>query len=215
MKKNVATKATRKVVMLMMVAVIFVMSALPAFAAPQVKKAKVEQKGVVEVDFRTKVQYRNLKITVKDDQGKAYSTRILERDDDELEFRINNYKEGRTYTYTVSGIKKRGETSYSSVSGKVTIPAKSNALKVKKVKYDREDREAEFELSGKVKWRNAKVTISDGSRNYSVRITDYDNDEIEVYVKGLTRGKTYNYTISGLAKAGTNNFVTLKGSFKA
>ena len=58
----------------------------------------------------------------------------MDWDDDELEFRILNYKAGRTYTYTIVGVRPDGTTAYNRISGKVTIPAKSNNISLAKAK---------------------------------------------------------------------------------
>ena len=39
--------------------------------------------------------------------------------------------------------------------------------------------------------------------------------EIEVAVKKLTRGKTYQYTISGIKKKSSGSYTTISGSFTA
>ena len=59
------------------------------------------------------------------------------------------------------------------------------------------------------------MVITDGKTVYSVRITDKDSNSIEVKVKKLTKGTIYQYTISGISKKGKNQYVTLKGKFKA
>ena len=187
----------------------------PVLAAPKTARVKYEKNGVVEVDFRGKVQYRNLQVSVKDSTGKAYAVRINDRDDDELEFTIRNYKAGMKYSYVISGIRAKGEKSYGKVTGVVSIPKETTAVKVKKIKYDVKDRELEIDLNKKVGWKNPSVRITDGSRTFGTRITDRDSDELEVRVSGLTRGKTYKYTITGVVDKGTGKTLTLTGSFKA
>ena len=55
---------------------------------------------------------------------------LYEKDSDDLEFRIKNYKKGKTYRFTLSGVKQIGDVSYGKVSGKVKIPAKTGWTKV-------------------------------------------------------------------------------------
>ena len=83
MKKNKRNTARRFFVTLMIM-VWMVVAAVPAFAAPKVRKAEYEGKGRVEVDFNSKVRYKNVKVTVKDNKGAGYSTKINEKDDDDL-----------------------------------------------------------------------------------------------------------------------------------
>ena len=91
-------------------------------AAPQKRSIKYEGYGKVELEFRSKVQWKNAKVTVKDSTGKAYSVKILNKDNDEIEFKILQFKQGQKYTCTVSGVRQGRSGSYGKVSGSVTIP---------------------------------------------------------------------------------------------
>lgn len=91
-------------------------------AAPQKKSIKYEGYGKVELEFRSKVQWKNAKVTVKDSTGKAYSVKILNKDNDEIEFKILQFKQGQKYTCTVSGVRQGRSGSYGKASGSVTIP---------------------------------------------------------------------------------------------
>lgn len=213
---NKKTKTTvRRMFATLMITIWAIVAAVPAFAAPKVKKAEYEGKGRVEVDFNSKVKYKNVKVTVKDNKGATYSTTINEKDDDDLTFTIKNFKTGRTYTYTISGIKKNNESSYGKVTGKVTIPTPTTTPKVKEVDYDKGDREVEFEFTTRVQWKGTKVTITDGSKNYVTRIKEKDSDSIEVKVSKLTIGKKYTYKISGVRIKGANSYKTISGTFIA
>lgn len=214
MKKNTKTMI-RKMLVTLMITIWAVIAAVPAFAAPKIKKAEYEGKGRVEVDFNSKVKYKNVKVTVKDNKGAAYSTTINEKDNDDLTFTIKKFKTGRTYTYTITGVKKNGEKSYGKVTGKVNIPAPTTTPKVKEVDYDKGDREVEFEFTTRVQWKGAKVTITDGSKNYVSRIKEKDSDSIEVKVSKLTLGKKYTYKISGVRVKGSNSYKTISGTFIA
>lgn len=199
----------------MMVMMWVLAMAMPAMAAPKVKETEYEGNGRVEVDFKTKVKYKNVKVTVKDSAGKSYTTKIVEKDSDDLTFVIKNFAKGKTYTYTISGVKKSGEKNYSSVKGTVKIPGAATAPAVKEVDYDKGDREVEFEFKNRVQWKSPKVTISDGKTNYVVRILEKDSDGIEVKVKKLTIGKKYTYKISGVRIKGNSAYQTISGTFKA
>lgn len=91
-------------------------------AAPQKKSIKYEGYGKVELEFRSKVQWKNAKVTVKDSTGKAYSVKILNKNNDEIEFKILQFKQGQKYTCTVSGVRQGRSGSYGKMSGSVTIP---------------------------------------------------------------------------------------------
>lgn len=154
-------------------------------AAPQKKSIKYEGYGKVELEFRSKVQWKNVKVTVKDNTGKSYSVKILDTDSDEIEFKILQYKQGRKYTCTVSGVRQKGNGSYGKVSGSVTIP------------------------TTKVSERKAvSIALNDAVKKYKIQKSDVkgidlDIDkykgkkvfEIEFYVKKNGRTREYEYKI--------------------
>ena len=189
--------------------------AVSAFAAPRVKKVQYKGNGRVEIDFRSKVSYRNAKVSVRDNRGNRIGAVIIDRDDDDIEIRLLGYKAGKTYTIKVSGIRKRGEANYGSVKAAVKLPQTKGSIPVREIEYDNEDRDVEFSFSSRVEWKNPRVTISDGKNQYVIRIKDRDPKEIEVRVRKLKRGKTYKYTISGIRRAGSGAFTTISGTFTA
>lgn len=112
----------KKILSLVLALVLTLSLTAPALAASSlIKKVEYEGNGKVEVDFRSRVQYKNAKVTVKDSGGKSYSTRITEKDSDDLEFKVSGVQSGKTYTFTISGIRKRGASSYTKISGKFTV----------------------------------------------------------------------------------------------
>ena len=182
-------KLQRKRLLASMLALAMMLSTLlvmPVNAAvPQKKSIKYEGYGKVEMEFRSKVQWKNVKVTVKDNTGKAYSVKILDTDSDEIEFKILQYKQGCKYTCTVSGVRQKGNGSYGKVSGSVTIP------------------------TTKVSERKAvSIALNDAVKKYKIQKSDVkgidlDIDkykgkkvfEIEFYVKKNGRTREYEYKI--------------------
>lgn len=94
----------------------------PSFAAaPEKERVRYLGNGKVEVDFWGDVRYRKTKVTVRDTSGKKYRASIYYRDDDELKFRIKKFKKGKTYRFTIRGLRAEYTRSYGKVSGKVKI----------------------------------------------------------------------------------------------
>ena len=91
------TRKKRMPLILLAVALLVIAQILPVSAAAP-KKESVEYKGNgrVDVEFRTKVNYKNTSVTVKDSSGKRYSAYIVDKDSDDLEFRIKNFKKDGT-----------------------------------------------------------------------------------------------------------------------
>lgn len=189
-------------------------------AAPTIKKTKYDGNGKVEIDFRTKVRYDQLSIEVRDLQGNLYSARVRDRDNDELEFVVAGYKAGETYTYTLSGVYRRGtQNTGETVSGSFTIPL-PNTVSIESVEYDREDREVSVDIetgNGRgLRWKRGatvKITDSNGKR-VSTRLIEREDDGCEIRAR-LTLGKTYTVYVSGVKAAGASSYSTIKKTFVA
>ena len=91
-------------------------------ASPAVEEVEHKGKGRVEVEFYGKVQYKNVKVTVKDTSGKKYKVNKIRRDSDDISFNIKNYKKGKTYRIYVKGVKVRGTKKYGIASCRLNIP---------------------------------------------------------------------------------------------
>ena len=216
LRRKEGKRSTRKrAAAVLLAALLMLLAAVPAFAACKIDEAEYEGKGKVEVSFTSKVTYDNLKVTVKDANGKKMKVRIIDRDDDDIEFKILKYKKGETYQYKITGIKEKGTAKSTKLSGKIMLPTSNGNVPVKEIEYDKKDKEVEFSFEKKVKWKSPKVSITDGSKEYVRSIKDRDNDEIEVSVKKLKKGKVYQYTISGIKKKGDKKYTTISGTFRA
>ena len=199
---------------MILAAVLWTGSAMAASKKPKIKSVEYQGKGKVEVDFAGNVSWKKAKVTVKDTEGKSYKTTIIEKDRDDISFKVKKAVEGMDYEFTISGISLWKKADYTSVSGTFRIAAAKEVL-VERVEYDAQDKEVSFEFQGTVKWKKAKVTIKAGGKNMVKRVEETSRDEIEVKVKALTPGKKYSYTISGVARKGTKKYQTIKGSFVA
>jgi hypothetical protein len=98
-----------------------------AFASvPKKEEVKYKGSGKVEVEFYGDVTWKSTpKVTVKDSSGKAYKTSIISYDDDEIDFKIKEYKKGKKYSFKISKVRKSGTKKYGTVKGSVSIPKKS------------------------------------------------------------------------------------------
>lgn len=118
------TKRIGRIAVTMVVtAVMFLIGQLSVFAAtPAMEEIEHKGKGRVEVEFYGKVQYKNVKVTVKDTSGKKYKVTNIRKDSDDISFNIKNFKKGKTYKISVKGVKVRGSKSYGTATGKLKIP---------------------------------------------------------------------------------------------
>lgn len=179
-----------------------------------IEKTEYEGNGYVDVDFRRDVRWKNPKVTVKDSSGKKYRVTIVDFDDDDINFRVSNIQAGKTYTYTISGVRDWKGGSYGSVSGKFTTPKVSSSVKVKKAKLDWEDRELSIDFNKDVYLDNARITVKDSSgKSYKANIVDWDDDELEVHMPNLKAGKKYTYKVTGIVAYGASKAASVSGSF--
>lgn len=192
-------------------------AAQPALAASaSIKKTEYEGAGRVEIDFRKDVQYKNLKLTVKDSSGKTYAAKVLEKDEDDLTFQVQNVQPGKKYSYTLSGVRAGRSGKYGKVSGKFSVPAAKPALalKVKKAAYDAGDRELELDFNQKVSYKNLKVKVIDASgKACAVRAIDRDDDGLSFKISNVAPGKTYTYTLTGIRAGKSGAYGSLSGQF--
>lgn len=173
-------------------------------AAPKVKEVSVDRNGKVEVEFTQKVSFKNAKVTVKDSNGKKCSVKIIELDSNDIEFRVSGMKAGKKYRFTVSGVRVGKKGSYGKVSGSFKTPTEeSSALSIKKVEYDAKDKELDVKFNKKVTYSGLKVVVKDSKGTALVtRVTDKGDDDVELKVKSMVKGRKYTVTVSGVAPKG-------------
>ncbi|MDO5455734.1 MAG: hypothetical protein Q4F25_02325 [Eubacteriales bacterium] len=108
---------------------------LPAeAAAPKKDTVEYEGYGIVECEFTQEVQYKNPKVTVKDNVGREYTAVITLKNSKEIKFKIRNYRKGAKYTFRITGVRKKGTKLYGKVNGTVIITKHKLAEdKIKKI----------------------------------------------------------------------------------
>ncbi|WP_455716452.1 hypothetical protein [Anaerosporobacter sp.] len=171
----------------------------------------------IEIDFSNKIKLKSsAKASVKDSSGKTYKTFIEESDNNEIDLDVANLKAGKKYTVTINGIKNANASKYGTLTINFSIPKASTNL-VKDVEFDNEDKEVSFDFRNNVKYNNVKVTITNtkGTKTYKTTVVEKDNDELTVRVNGLTEGKTYKYTITGVTEKASGSSKKLTGTFVA
>lgn len=203
----------KRILSVILVLAVMMSMAIPAMAeAPAKQKVSYEGGGCVEVEFTTRVQYKNVSVTVKNPAGKTMTVRITDLDDDEMNFCVDGLKPGTKYTFVIDGVRKGRTGSYGKVRGSFRTPA--DELFVKEAEYDRREGELELEFYGRIQVKNPKVVITDETgKTWSGRVTDLDGDELEIAVKGLKRG-SYTVTITGIRLKGQQSYTSVTASFR-
>lgn len=183
MKKNILRKGIATAVALVLSLSVMVPA---SFAyAPAKESVKYKGNGVVEVDFRSDVRYKDSKVTVKDEEGNRYEVRVIERDDDEIKFKVKNFKVGQKYTFKISGIKKVRTNSYGTVKGTFTIKKTIGKAKAKEIAIKHF-----VNKLGIAKSKIAEIDVEyQGAKNrYEVSIETVRDVEYQYYI-GAKSGK--------------------------
>ena len=180
------------------------------FGAVKIREVEYKGKGVVEIEFPAKVQYKKPAVQVLDQDGNAYKAAILTKTAQELRFKIRKYASGKTYSFTVKGIRSSGDKKYGSLNAKMYIP--ENAF-VKGIEYDKSRKTLELEFASDVCWQSPKASIRSGKTQYADGILEKSSSEIKLKVKKLPSGKEYTFKLTGLKKEGGKKAITLKESF--
>lgn len=191
-------------------------------SAPVVEKVEVKKNGRIEVDFAGKVQYGNLKVKIKDAEGKAYGVSVVEKDNDEINVKAAGLEAGKEYVLIINGIRAKGAEGYTKIkvpfaTGADYVGPGGNGLKIRKVDSDAGDDEIEVEFNKNVQYSNLKVVVKNAAgQKMGVRIIDRDEDSVEVRVNGLERGERYTVKVSGVRKYGSaGKYKTLTYEFTA
>ncbi|MCR5004829.1 MAG: copper resistance protein CopC [Clostridiales bacterium] len=181
-------------------------------ASEQIRKTTYEGNGEVDVDFNGRVQYKNVKVTVKAPDGTKLKAVVTDKDSDDLDFKVTGLEPNTKYTYTISGVRFNKSGSFMKVSGTFKTP--KTELAIRKVKYDREDKELEIEFFSRVQFKNVKVTLIDengGSKK--LKVLEKDRDELEVRAGTLKRGHTYTIQVQGVRQYKKGSYTTVTKSF--
>ena len=159
---------------------------VPARAdAPKKDGTSYEGYGKVEVEFEARVDWKSPKVTVKNSAGKTCKVRILEREDDEITFRIVKFVQGERYKFTISGVRKAGTSGYGKVTGSVKVPRTKTSEK-KAVKTAIADAVRMYKIrESTVKGRDVDIEKYKGKKVF----------EVEFKAKKGSRWHSYEYLI--------------------
>lgn len=216
----------KKIIVTLLLAAL-VLAAVPALAqnaftaadggiVPTIQHVTYEGFGYVEVDFLQDVNYENPTVTVTDASGAAIAATIVQLDDDDLTFQITDFAADAVYDLTISGVRVGRNGSYTSVSGSFTVPPEGAAV-IKKVEYDRDDREIDIEFAALVQYEapTVQVIAADGTP-INATIYEWDEDSIEARLESpLNIGSEYMVTVTGVRAAQDTAFGTASLTFTA
>lgn len=171
--------------------------------------------GRVEVDFRKNVRYDEAKVDVRDSSGASLSAVILDLDEDDLDFVVEDLVPGETYSFTISGVTYRLSGEPVPAEGSFRVPGEGEVA-IKKIDYDREERELEIEFAAKVEYADLQVSVEDANgKSYDAKVREKDRDSVELRVSGLDRGVEYSVTVSGVRLPDSANTVSVTENFIA
>ena len=206
----------KRIVALLLAVLLLTISAVPALAAaPKVQRVEYEGNGVVEVDFTTEnARYKSARVVVKDAAGKKLTAKILEKDSDDISFKVTGVKAGKKYTFTITGVRAGLTGAYGTVKGTFKTP--SNKPTIKKVKFDATDDELEIDFATLVQYHNLKVTVKNAlGKKLTVRKIEKDSDGLDIDIHGMVKGRKYTVTVSGVRVKGVGSYISVSKTFTA
>jgi len=210
----------RKLLALTMTAALLLMGAAYA-EVPAIESVEYEGQGYVEVEFLHDVRYETPALTVTNSLGLNIPAELIETDDDEVLFRVDGFNPDETYTFTLSGVRVGLTGAFEAVTGEFITPENDIPF-VKSVDADLDDREIDVEFLGRVRWNEPTVTVrtvpadplAEGEQ-LEARITERDDDSLEVRVDGLKKGERYVVEITGVSLYDAENYATVSREFIA
>lgn len=165
----------RAMIVLMMATVLLVVTTSMSFAATSTKSVVYEGSGKVTVSYRTKVTYEEVDISVKDNSGKTYSTSIKKKSSSSITFLIKSYKAGKSYKFTINGIKG------GAVTGSFKIYSKSKAMAIAK--------SAAKSAWGVKSFSNVKASSSTYRNQSTWKVSFQEGDHSYTYMVAQQTGK--------------------------
>lgn len=198
-----------------------------------------EEEENLSIDFITKVSYKNTSVTVKDETGTNYTAKISEKDWDDMDLKVQNLSKNHTYTISINGIKPRKASAYGTLTIKVQIKENinddesltvqdlevtttktKNEISIKEIEFDIEDSydNLSIDFDTKVKYKKGvSVTVKDETgTNYSAKIVEKDQDDMDIYIKNLSKNHRYTIVIDGIKQKNASAYgvLTIKASLK-
>lgn len=206
----------KRIVAMLLAVLMLTLSAVPAMAAaPKIKSVEYEGNGVVDVNFTSEnVRYKSVKVVVKDAAGKSLKAKILEKDSDDISFKVSGLKANKKYTFTISGVRAGKSGSYGKVKGSFRTPA--NKPVISKVEFDFIHSNLEIDFATKVEYKNLKVTVTGEDGNHPmVWNIEKEPDELDMDVDGMISGRTYTVVVSGVRVKGAGSYTKATKTFVA
>ena len=205
----------KRLIAMLLAAVLLMVCAVPAMAAaPKVKKIEFEGNGVVEVEFTSKnVKYKNPKIAVTDAEANFLSAKIVKKDGDDLTFKVSGLKSGTKYGFAISGLRAGKSGKFDIVNGSFKPPS---GPAIKKVTYDKADKELDIEFATKVQFKGLNVVVKDtDGKALTVKKIKKGDDDLELKVSGVKKGQKYVVIVNGVRVGGLGDYVSASKTFKA
>ncbi|MDO4547765.1 MAG: hypothetical protein Q4D04_06700, partial [Clostridia bacterium] len=210
----------KKMLSLFALVVLALFVAGAAVADLDIDSVSYQGKGVVRVVFEDDddddyVVYKKPKVKVTDDNGVSYTAKITKKNKRFMVFKISNPASGKRYSFTITGIRERGDDDFDTVNGSFSI-ASVEMPKISAVAY-KGNGKVEVSFSGnQVQYKNVKVSASDSQGNsYTAKVVNKGNKSLVFKVENVRANTSYNFTISGIGSRGAGEYGTLSGSFNA
>ena len=161
-------RISKLILIFVIIATLVIGSSSISFAATSVKKVNYLGGGQVEISFASKTTYKSLKISITDNAGTSYKSKVSSKSSNKVSFKIYNYKTGKNYRVEISGLKNgNASASFQIISQKKAISiAKKKAKILGATKFNNVEAES-TKYRGTAVW---KVTFDSNGANYTYHI---------------------------------------------
>lgn len=182
--------------------------------APAVKNVQYLGNGVVGVAFQSAVEYKNAKVTVKDEAGNSYTAALQSKSANGLRIKFENPRTLTRYKFIISGIRAKGEGEYGSASDTFRVPdvtkpiLRSTAYEGKRVVSVRFLKPVQYKKDFRILVRDA-----DGSVQTAKVVRKTANGLTFRFAKGVS-GQSYQFDLGGLRVKGQREYESLRGAFR-
>lgn len=101
--------------------------------------------GSIYIYFEDYVRWKNPTVSVRDEDGNSYSAMVDETESDSCIVEVSGLEDGKTYSFVLGGITRKGDSTATTVKGYFDTPEIADELKTSEPSDEEEETEEETE----------------------------------------------------------------------
>lgn len=183
-------------------------------------KATCTAAGKVNLSFSQTIEWgQDAAAVLTDADRKETNVAISKKGTRSAVIRGEGMVKGQRYTVTISGIRVKGTTEYTTASGAFTAKKLKGSCKAQKITKKvavKAKSTIVVKCKGTVQLKDATVTVKDDDQKaYEAKIVGKSKGNIKVRINGLKKGKKYTVTITGVKSKKELNYASVTTTFVA